>query len=43
MADNRPTELMAEQRVTSELLKFQIKTSKPYFDENGTDLLTDYC
>jgi hypothetical protein len=39
MADNRPAELMAEQYVGSELLKYDIKTTKPYFDENGTDLL----
>lgn len=39
MSDNRPAELMAEQYVSSELLKYDIKTTKPYFDENGTDLL----
>ena len=39
ITDNRPTELMAENRICSELLKFKIKTSKPYFDEAGADLL----
>lgn len=39
MRDNKPGEFMAEQYISSELLKYDIKTSKPYFDENGTDLL----
>ncbi len=39
MPDSKPAELMAEQYISSELLKYDIKTTKPYFDENGTDLL----
>ena len=43
MADNRSVELMAEQYVSSELLKYEIKATKPYFDENGSGLIqTNY-
>ncbi|RYX99923.1 MAG: hypothetical protein EOO35_00920, partial [Cyanobacteriota bacterium] len=39
MADNKPSELQAESLVIHELLKYGIKTTKPLFDEEGTDLL----
>src|SRR5277367_399447 len=39
MADNKPAELSAESLVIHQLLKYRIKTSKPFFDEEGTDLL----
>lgn len=39
MADNKPAEHSAESLVIHHLLKYDIKTSKPFFDEEGTDLL----
>lgn len=39
MPDNKPAEQSAESLVIHHLLKYGIKTSKPLFDEDGTDLL----
>lgn len=39
MADNKPAELQAETLVIHQLLKYDIKTSKPNFDQEGADLL----
>lgn len=39
MTDNKPAEHSAESLVIHHLLKYGIKTTKPFFDENGTDLL----
>lgn len=37
--DTKPLEIEAESRIKSELLKYNFKTIKPDFDENGADLL----
>gem|GEM_PF-1620910 len=39
MTDNRPSELQAETYVEYQLLKHDIKISKPSFDQEGADLL----
>jgi hypothetical protein len=39
MPDTKPAEQSAESLVIHHLLKYKIKTSKPLFDEEGTDLL----